>query len=50
MSVKIPFNANIVVLQGCSGLHIIFYRLEKKSLLGTDPCKNHPLIILNVLQ
>lgn len=28
-------------LQTCPGLHIIFYRLKKTHLFGTDPCKNH---------
>ncbi len=45
MCVKIPLN--IVVLQRCPGLHVIFFRLMYQiSLFGTNPRKNHTLIIL----
>ncbi len=41
---KYHFDSSIVLLQCCLGSHIIFYRLKKTSLLGTDPCKNHIII------
>ncbi len=44
--VKILLNSNVAVLQSCPGLHIIYYRLKKTSLFGTDACKNHIIIIL----
>ncbi len=48
MCVRIPLPVpNIVMLQRCCGLHIIHYRLKYQiSLFGTDPCKNHTIIIL----
>ncbi len=42
--VKIPLNSNIVVLQGWCGIHIIFYKLKKTSLFGSDPFKSHIII------
>ncbi len=44
--VKIQFNSNFVVLQSCSGLHIIFYKLKRTYLFFTDHCKKlyHNLI------
>ncbi len=42
---KMSFNSNVVVLQSCPSMHIMFYRLQKTSLFGRDRCNNHTIIL-----
>ncbi len=45
MCVKTPFCYKHCAAKFSGGLPILLYRLQKSSLFGTDPCKNHTIIM-----